>query len=248
MESPAGGGSSNPISRMFLRGGVPRCTPSTCITPSPLQASENPTFSLICSILRSCSPTLAPRCHNIAQDSQKSSILQPRSSNIAPKTLPSQPPGPSGGGPNPKKNCKSAVVLVVFTLRPFFQRSRKSYQKCSQDPPRSSQTEANMVILALSWPILGPTCCQLGPSWLHLRQKSPPNRARNLKKRPQTPQDHPEGRQRAPGQPWGSQFHGFGVDFGLIFAGFSFSLSFYFSWPPCLKFGTVAAWRAQRTG
>ena len=88
----------------------------------------------------------------------------------------------------------------------------------------------------------------LGPSSPQLRQKSPPNRARNLKKRPQTPQDHPESRQRAPGQPWGSNFHGFGVDFGLNFSGFSFSLSFYSSWPPCLKFGTVAAWRAQRTG
>ena len=97
-------------------------------------------------------------------------------------------------------------------------------------------------------PNLLPTWPILSPSWAHLRQKSPPNRARNLKKRPQTPQDHPEGRQRAPGQPWGSNFHGFGVDFGLNFSGFSFSLSFYSSWPPCLKFGTVAAWRAQRTG
>ena len=110
-----------------------------------------------------------------------------------------------------------------------------------------------------SWRYHGPSWAQLaanlahlvpilGPSSPQLRQKSPPNRARNLKKRPQTPQDHPEGRQRAPGQPWGSNFHGFGVDFGLIFSGFSFSLSFYSSWPPCLKFGTVAAWRAQRTG
>ena len=110
-----------------------------------------------------------------------------------------------------------------------------------------------------SWRYHGPSWAQLaanlahlvpilGPSSPQLRQKSPPNRARNLKKRPQTPQDHPEGRQRAPGQPWGSNFHGFGVDFGLNFSGFSFSLSFYSSWPPCLKFGTVAAWRAQRTG
>ena len=97
-------------------------------------------------------------------------------------------------------------------------------------------------------PNLLPTWPILSPSWAHLRQKSPPNRARNLKKRPQTPQDHPEGRQRAPGQPWGSNFHSFGVDFGLKFSGCSFSLSFYSSWPPCLKFGTVAAWRAQRTG
>ena len=97
-----------------------------------------------------------------------------------------------------------------------------------------------------SWRYHGPSWAQLaanlahlvpilGPSSPQLRQKSPPNRARNLKKRPQTPQDHPEGRQRAPGQPWGSNFHGFGVDFGLNFSGFSFSLSFYSSWHPCLK-------------
>ena len=45
-----------------------------------------------------------------------------------------------------------------------------------------------------TWPILR-------PSWDHLRQKSPPNRARNLKRRPQSPQDHPGGRQRAPAAP-----------------------------------------------
>ena len=43
-------------------------------------------------------------------------------------------------------------------------------------PFKSSQTEPNMVILALSWPILGATCCQLGPSWAQLR----PNFAKNL--------------------------------------------------------------------
>ena len=82
-----------------------------------------------------------------------------------------------------------------------------------------------------SWRYHGPSWAQLaanlahlgtilGPSSPQLRQKSPPNRARNLKKRPQTPQDRPEGRQRAPGQPWGSNFHGFGVDFGLNFCRF----------------------------
>ena len=50
-----------------------------------------------------------------------------------------------------------------------------------------------------TWPILR-------PSWAHLR----PNFAKNLhqifKKRPQTPQDHPGGRQRALGQPLEPEF------------------------------------------
>ena len=122
--APGGGGSSSPFLWSFLRG-VPEIHCVNCITPYPLQATKNPTFSLSCRILRPCSPTLAPRCPNIARDSQENSILEPKSSNIPPKTLPRQPPGPSGGGPNPQNSSKSAVVLVVFTLRPFFPRSRK---------------------------------------------------------------------------------------------------------------------------
>ena len=68
------------------------------------------------------------------------------------------------------------------------------------------------------------------PSWDHLRQKSAPNRARNLKKRPQRLQDHPGGRQRAPGQPWFRDR--FRISFFILFC----SLSFNSSWPPCLKF------------
>ena len=33
--------------------------------------------------------------------------------------------------------------------------------------PQNYQTEPNMVILAPSWPILGATCSQLGPSCVH---------------------------------------------------------------------------------
>ena len=123
--APGGGGSSSPFLWSFLRGGGPEIFHGNCIGPSPLQASKNPTFSAICCILRPCSPTLAPRCPNIARDSQENSILEPKSSNRPPKTLPRQPPGPSGGGPNPQNSSKSAVVLIVFTLRPFFPRSRK---------------------------------------------------------------------------------------------------------------------------
>ena len=84
----------------------------------------------------------------------------------------------------------------------------KSNQKCFQDPPKSFQTEPNKAILALKWPILSATCCQLDSSCVHLgpifaptSRKISTERARNLKKRPQTPQDHPGWRQRAPGQP-----------------------------------------------
>ena len=119
-------------------------------------------------------------------------------------------------------------------------------------PPKSSQTEPNMVILALSWPILGASCCQLGPSWAQLR----PNFAKNLhhiasetsRSAPRPPKTTQRIAKWVQDGPWGSNFHGFGVDVGVIFSSFSFSLSFHLSWPLCLKFGTVAALRAQRIG
>ena len=96
-----------------------------------------------------------------------------------------------------------------------------------------------------TWPILG-------PSWAHLR----PNFAKNLHQiAPETSRSaprHPKTTQRVAKElqdsPWGSNFHGFGVDFGPHFLSFFFTLSFNSSWPPCLKFGTVAALRAQRIG
>ena len=198
-------------------GGGPEIRGRFRVTPSPPPGLQNPTFSLSCRILRPCSPTLAPRCPNIARDSQENSILEPKSSNIPPKTLPRQPPGPSGGGPSPKIVAKVLYCWSFLHFGHFSQGLEKSHEKCSQDPPKSSQTEPNMVILALSWPILGATCCQLGPilhpSCAHLRGKSGPNRTSNLKKCPQRPQDHPGGRQRAPGQPLGLEFSWFGGPF-----------------------------------
>ena len=108
-EFPGGVGSSRwrwelqPLPLEFLKGGYPRSIAWSCITPSTIQASRNPAFSLICRILRSCSPVLAPRCQNIAEDSQENTILEPTFSNIAPKTLPRQPPGPSRGCHKPPK-------------------------------------------------------------------------------------------------------------------------------------------------
>ena len=71
-EFPGGVGSSRwrwelqPLPLEFLKGGYPRSGASPCVGPSPIQATKNATFSLSCRILRPCSPTLAPRCPNIA--------------------------------------------------------------------------------------------------------------------------------------------------------------------------------------
>ena len=86
-------------------------------TPPPFeQNSAPPNLALLFAIL-------APRCRNISQEDPKNTILEPLSSKMDPKILPRQPPGPSGGGPNPQKTTKSVGVLVVFTLRPFLQGS-----------------------------------------------------------------------------------------------------------------------------
>ena len=91
----------------------------------------------------------------------------------------------------------------------------------------------------------------LRPSWAQLR----PNFAKNLhhivsetsRSAPRPPKTTQRIAKWVQDSPWGSNFHGFGVDSGIILS-FSFSLSFYLSWPPCLKFGIVAALRAQRFG
>ena len=101
----------------------------------------------------------------------------------------------------------------------FCKDREKSDHKWSQDSPKSSQTDIKMAILAPSWPILGATCCQLGPSCVHLR----PNFAKNLRqiapeilrsapRDPTTTQGVARGLQDSP---WSLNFHGFGVDFGL---------------------------------
>ena len=76
----------------------------------------------------------------------------------------------------------------------------------------------------------------LGPSSQQLHLKSLPDRARNLKKRPQRPQDHPGGRQRTPGEPLGPEFSWLQGRFWTSFFNCFCSLSFNSPWPPCLKF------------
>ena len=112
-----------------------------------------------------------------------------------------------------------------------------------------------MVILALTWPILGATCCQLGPSWAHLGPMFAPTSPRISTKWHQKPQEAQPNTPRLPrglpkgsqGRPWSSNLHGFGLDVGPHLPVRLFNLYFNSSWPSCLKFGTVAAWYAQRT-
>ena len=101
----------------------------------------------------------------------------------------------------------------------FSKDREKSDHKWSQDHPKSSQTEPKMAILALSWPILAATCCQLGPSCVHLGSifapTSPKISTRSRQKSqegspetPKPPRRSPEGSRTAPGtrifMVWGS--------------------------------------------
>ena len=86
-------------------------------------------------------------------------------------------------------------------------------------PPKSSQTEPKMTILAPSWPILDATCCQLGPSCVHLgpifaptSPKISTKSSRSAPRHPKTTQGVARGLQDSP---WSLNFNGFGVDFGL---------------------------------
>ena len=60
-------------------------------------------------------------------------------------------------------------------------------------PSKSFQTDSKMVILALSWPILGASCCQLGPSWAHLGPSFAPTLPKISTTSRQKPQEaHPD--------------------------------------------------------
>ena len=193
-----------------------------CYPPGGAPGAQVRLSCLVLALLRAI---LAPRCHNISQDIQKNTILEPTSSNIAHKTLPRQPPGPSGGGPNPQnKHLKCCSVGRFYTSAIF----PKIAKKVTTSGPRTSQKAPKLSPRWPSWRHHGPSWAQLaanlahlasilGPSSPQLRQKSPPSRARNLKKRPQTPQDHPEGRQGAPDSCWEPNFHDFGVELALHF-------------------------------
>ena len=142
VEPPGGGGSSSPFLWNFLRG-VPEIWANVLHqSPCPLQATENHFFSLSCRILRPCSPTLAPRCPNIARDSQENSILEPRSFEIPVKHLPRQAPGPSREGPKleKKKAMKASSFLVHFSAisSKIVPRIKKNDQHAPQNSLKSA--------------------------------------------------------------------------------------------------------------
>ena len=119
---------------------------------------------------------LAPRSRNIAQDASKNTILEPTSSKIPLQHLPRQPPGPFQEGPDPQKNIKSDGVLVVFTLRPFLQRSYPESRKMTKMPLKMVSSCPSWGKICPSWRQLGsnldhigdnlaPTSPMMGPSW-----------------------------------------------------------------------------------
>ena len=109
-----------------------------------------------------------------------------------------------------------------------------------------------MAILAPSWPILGATCCQLGPSCVHLgpifapiSQKISTKSSRSTPRHPKTIQGVARELQDSP---WGLNFHGFGVDFGPHFKSCSAVSPSILHGLSASSSRHVAAWRAQRIG
>jgi len=113
-------------------------------------------------LLDSCWLILAPRCHNIAQDSLKNTILQPESSNIAPKTLPRQPLGPSRvtwklQNPSKLKDGFSFSHLGLFS-KTHQQNTNKMVKVKSQVgylTPNFAHLGANLGLSSPILPILG---------------------------------------------------------------------------------------------
>ena len=141
---------------------------------------------------------------------------------------------------------------MFFDIQRIYQNAPKKLPKFSQSVATWAQhghLGANMAHLGRNllptWPILRPSWAHLRPNFAKNLHQIAPETSRSAPRHPKTTQRVAKGLQDSP---WGSVFYGFGVDFGFNSFGFSSSLSLYFSWPPCLKFGTVAAWRAQRTG
>ena len=96
--------------------GLPEISCRNCITPSPPPGLQKSDF--FHHLLH-----LAPLFANLGAKMSKHRPRLPRKLHLGAKvfqhTSQNPPPGPSGGGPNLQNSSKSAVVLVVFTLRPF---------------------------------------------------------------------------------------------------------------------------------
>ena len=185
----------------------------------PLEELPAPKFAYLASSWRSC----APSWHQDATTSPKISKKTPTWSQHLPTELPKPSQDslqdPPEEAPTPKTPPKVMECWSFLHFSHFSKDREKSNQKCSQDPPKSCQTEPKMAILAPSWPILGATCCQLGPSCVHLgpifaptSPKISTKSSRSAPRHPKTTQGVARGLQDSP---WSLNFHGFGVDFGL---------------------------------
>ena len=122
----------------------------------------------------------------------------------------------------------------------------------SQKLPNSAQHGHLGAIIAHLGPNLLPTWPILSPSWAHLR----PNFAKNLhqiapgisRSAPRHPQTTQRVARKLQDSPWGSNFHGFRVDFGPHFAMFSAVSPSILHGLSASSSRHVAAWRAQRIG
>ena len=86
---------------------------NTCVAPTPSRGGPDVYFRLSCLVLALLFAILAPRCHNIAQDNPKDTILEPTSSKIAPK-------GPSRRAPDPRKNHEKCSSVRRFYTSAIF--------------------------------------------------------------------------------------------------------------------------------
>ena len=134
----------------FLRGGYPRFVARIASPPPP---SRPPKIQLF----RSSAASWALVRQPWRQDVQTSPEIAKKTPSWS-QSLPTYLPKPSQGSlqdppeeaPTPKTPPKVIECWSFLHFGHFSQDLEKSHEKCSQDPQKSSQTEANMVILALS--------------------------------------------------------------------------------------------------
>ena len=178
-------------------------------------------FRLCCLILALLVANLPPTCRNIAPTSTKQRHL---GANIAQNSRQDASTTPSNH-PKTSKNIEKPMVFQCFLISSA---STKMLQKSSQNSAKASQNEPNMAILALTWPILGATCCQLGSNLAHVAPifapMSPKKSSKIAPQPPKTPQDAPRPSKTPPdtdflrfSTPPDFDFHRFFSNFALIF-------------------------------
>ena len=154
---------------------------------------------------------------NIKQTAQSWSQHRPKQS---PRCLnnPIQPPQ------NLQKPLKNIRFFKSFLISSA---STKMLQKNFQNSAKASQNEPNMAILALTWPILGATCCQLGSILAQLRpnvskqvfqnRTIPPQDAPRRAKTPQNASRHRFSSIFDPSGPrFSAIFHQSSIDFSVF--------------------------------